>query len=580
MLVRLCVRLFVPSFEDGLSYWCSLDLFRFVLHRCVCFWFLFFCFLFLSLAADPFRHELGPEPGGPGGIVPDRPGNVDVGKGNGLGVDKVLQKEPGRDGSAPSGSAVLDVGNVGLELFFVGLDQRQPPGGFSRGLRDGLELLGQVVVFGKDGADLLPECHHTGPGERRQLDDFLAAQLLVAVDQGVRQRQASLRIRVEDLDRDPVRGHQNVAGHDAPVVDHVLAGRHHKVALHAGGLQGPDGPGGAQYRGGAATVELHELHHGRLDVVPARVKEESLPDQAEFLCGCWCCCCCCCCCCAFRRLVGEVNELRGRLAGPGHAQIGSHAPLLAVVLVEDVAGDAAVLALGSNGLGQIRERERVEDVVGGVDNVLGDVDAPDDGFGLVDGALAGSSCFVIAVGDQGHRLEVLVGDHDLVDLVQRSAVPVRVVQARIYRNGELPHKVLRVEASGKQHHHGIHARRCLVLALGNDGASNGPAGRRGTGTSTGTSSVFFAETDQDVSRGFGFGFFRGIKDPHGGSRGSELGSVLVFPGVFLEDQRQGRGGGLVELARGFPESLGRGKVADKDQVGVGSSGGRGGWSGE
>jgi hypothetical protein len=92
------------------------------------------------LPANPLGNELGTKSRRTGGHVPHRTGNVDVGKGNLLGIYEVLQEQPGRDGSTEWRPVIGNVCDLRFQLALVGFHQWHPPGLFSRGLGDFFEF--------------------------------------------------------------------------------------------------------------------------------------------------------------------------------------------------------------------------------------------------------------------------------------------------------------------------------------------------------------------------------------------------------------------------------------------------------
>mmetsp|Transcript_14013 Transcript_14013/g.28959 ORF Transcript_14013/g.28959 Transcript_14013/m.28959 type:complete len:403 (-) Transcript_14013:119-1327(-) len=396
----------------------------------------------------------------------------------------MLQKETGSNSPTESCPVVVNVGNLGFKLLLVGFHQGHPPGLFSRRVGNLFEFFRQIVVFCKDTTNLLPKCHHTGTRQSGQLDNFFASEFLIAIHQGVRQCQSSLRVRIQDLDRDPVRGHQNVARDDSLIVDHIFTCRHAKVALDSGWLYLGNRLGGSQDGGSSPAVKLHEFHHGRLDVVSARVKEQTLSNHTNLFldfAGCW--------------FVGQMDELRRSFAGTGNAQIRAHSAFLAVLLLENLARQASV-AFVRNRSGQIGQRQRIQNVMGGIHNVTSQVNARGNLFSLFHGlgilvGYGGSFAVVLVVIVDPQALQMLCGDVAWFKARQRSTKAQIQIQRRMNRNREFFEKSRRPDASRKKDTCCLESRGRLVNASRGDCFSD-------CGSSFGIDITGFAQGNQNV----------------------------------------------------------------------------------
>mmetsp|Transcript_11031 Transcript_11031/g.30963 ORF Transcript_11031/g.30963 Transcript_11031/m.30963 type:complete len:388 (+) Transcript_11031:2177-3340(+) len=263
--------------------------------------------------------------------------------------------------------------------------------------------------------------------------------------------------------------------------------------------------GGTKRGGTASTIELHQLHHCRLDVVTASVEEESLAHDGNLLVDL-----------ARLGLVGQMDELRLGFTPPSNAKVRAHSSCLALFLAKDLARNSTARFLG-NALGRIGEGFAVQNIVWGVDDIPAKRYAPGE-------ALAGGDCG-IGTGLIGNaslycnsdRLEVFGGSY----LLGTGAIPVVGVEGgveggrHIRQDGGIIADLAREKDGGGSH-------LLLGIALGCDGVAD-----------LGDVTVLpilalLAKTNQDVSLGFG----TGNSHAKGGGGRTDTGAILEGLGVL------------------------------------------------
>src|SRR5690606_31325698 len=86
-------------------------------------------------------------------------------------ADELLEEEGRRGGAGVLAADVLQIGDLGVELFTVAALEREPPHGFARAGRRGLRLRDEPVVVAEDARAQEPERALARAGERRDIDD-------------------------------------------------------------------------------------------------------------------------------------------------------------------------------------------------------------------------------------------------------------------------------------------------------------------------------------------------------------------------------------------------------------------------
>ena len=129
---------------------------------------------------------------------------------------------------------------------------------------------------------LLPERHHDGAGQRRQIDHELRLEAVVAVPQRVGQHEAPLGVGVEHLDRLARHRGDDVARTLGVAVDGMFSTQADDADGIDLGLARGQRVHQAGDGGGAAHVALHVLHAGgRLDRDAAGVEHDALADEGN-----------------------------------------------------------------------------------------------------------------------------------------------------------------------------------------------------------------------------------------------------------------------------------------------------------
>src|ERR1035441_4746710 len=280
--------------------------------------------------------------GDPGFVVfhPGGAGYVEVDPGGVFG--KFFQEHGGGDGAALAAAGVYDIGDVGLDTFFVFFVEGKTPHFFARLFVGAGEAVEHIVVAGKDSGVDVAEGHDDGAGQGGGVYQMRAAQL-AGVAEAVGQDQASFGVGVDDLDGLAGHGDLHVSRLLRFAGGHVFGGTNDGGNFHFGLEQG-DGAHGADHGGGSGHVVLHFLHAvGGLDGDAAGVEGDTFADQAEVnvFCG----------------ALGVVtqHDQGGRFVGSlGHSPEGAHLELSDFVAIMDFAlqadfGGHLFRALGEDG---------------------------------------------------------------------------------------------------------------------------------------------------------------------------------------------------------------------------------------
>mmetsp|Transcript_2525 Transcript_2525/g.7019 ORF Transcript_2525/g.7019 Transcript_2525/m.7019 type:complete len:238 (+) Transcript_2525:587-1300(+) len=127
-----------------------------------------------------------------------------------------------------------------------------------------------------------------------------------------------------------------------------------------GWLKSSHGQRRTEHGGGASAIKFHLFHHGHLDIVSTRVKEQSFANASHRLFDV-----------STGRSVGEVNELGFRFGSARHAEVGAHTPRLALGGAPNLAFKTATLR--GNGPRRIGQRLRIQHIVRRIDDILGEV---------------------------------------------------------------------------------------------------------------------------------------------------------------------------------------------------------------
>ena len=226
---------------------------------------------------------------------------------------------------------MFEVGHVALDAVLVFFVEGHPPHLLARRLRRAQHAIGQALVGDEGAREPQAQRDHDGPGQRGQVHHLVGLDLLVRVHEGIGQGEASLGVGVADLDGEAIHSAHDVARPLRSARGHVLRGRDEPVHLH-GQLQLGQGGEEAEHGGGARHVVLHAIHAVRgLQVEAARVEGDALADHRHALAR------------ALPGLVGEVDKLGRLQAALGHAHVGAHAELLAVVAIEHLEAEPARL---------------------------------------------------------------------------------------------------------------------------------------------------------------------------------------------------------------------------------------------
>ena len=262
-----------------------------------------------------------------------------------VGADEVLEEQGGGDGAPGPGSGVFHVGYGAFEPLLVGGPKRHAPQRFAARLTGVDEGLGQAITAGPQSGDFLAQGNQAGSGEGGQIHHHIGFEL-AGVHQGIRQGEAPFGIGVVDLDGFAIGGCDDVAGVHGTATDHVFAGGHDEVHLHAGWLELGDAAGRSQHGGAAAHVVLHHFDLGasRFEVVATGIEGQAFAHQGHLALG------------RATGAIGEVDEFGGQIRALGDAQEGPHAEGFTIAALQH-------LQLQSIGLGDLGGR--VGQVLGG-----------------------------------------------------------------------------------------------------------------------------------------------------------------------------------------------------------------------
>ena len=189
-----------------------------------------------------------------------------------------LRREHGR--ALAQRRAVLHVGERGVDVAPVARVQRERPDEVAAALAGGDDPVAPVVVVREEAGVEVAERELHRAGQRREVEDVRRA-LAPRVPERVGEHEAALGVGVDDLDRLPVRGAQDVAGAERVAAGQVLGGGEHGDRAH-GQLQRGDGADAVQRARAARHVALHVLHlRGGLQRDPAGVEGDRLADEPE-----------------------------------------------------------------------------------------------------------------------------------------------------------------------------------------------------------------------------------------------------------------------------------------------------------
>ena len=194
---------------------------------------------------------------------------------------ELVEEQPAdnRPGKAVA-ARVVEVGDVGFQVFAVAIVQRQRPARIIRRLACGLQIGGGFRPAGHQRGQVWPQRDAGRAGERGEIEHQFG-RLLARAGQRIAQHQPPFGIGIADLDAEAGAAAQHVAGAEGIAGNRVFHRRDHQVQPHfQPGLH-------HQLRqregmGSAAHVLFHQQHAGRwLDVQPAGIEAHALANQRD-----------------------------------------------------------------------------------------------------------------------------------------------------------------------------------------------------------------------------------------------------------------------------------------------------------
>src|SRR5262245_22500864 len=196
-------------------------------------------------------------------------------------VDEPLQQLRGRDGTAVPPAGILHVGKFRIDHLVVFRSERHTPDPLADLVADLKEPLGELFVIGEQTGVFLPERDDDRTGQSRKIDHELRFETLVHIVQQVGEHQPALRIGVDDLDRLPRHGGDDIPRALRATVGHVLyePDRADRIDFRLAPSQRMHQ---ADDTGGSRHVAFHVLHASRgLDRNTAGIEADALTDEGE-----------------------------------------------------------------------------------------------------------------------------------------------------------------------------------------------------------------------------------------------------------------------------------------------------------
>ena len=176
--------------------------------------------------------------------------------------------------------AVVDVGDVGVEVFPVSVVKRQAPDGIVMRCARRQQRFRGLVPPRHEGGEVGSQRHPRRAGQRGEIDQQRGL-LLAGAGQRVAEDQPPFGIGVADLDRQPLARAQHVAGAKGVPGDDVL-GRGDEAMQPDLEPRAHHQPRQRQRMRRAAHVLLHQQHAAcRFDIQPTRIEAYPFADHGE-----------------------------------------------------------------------------------------------------------------------------------------------------------------------------------------------------------------------------------------------------------------------------------------------------------
>ena len=254
-------------------------------------------------------------------------------------LGEMSKESGGGDGTGRAAADVLQIGEIGFQLLFIFVEQRQLPCFIVYRAGSAQQFIHQFLIVAQQTAGSVAECDDAGAGKGGHVHYRLWFEL-GGVSERVAQNQTAFGVGVEDFDGGAVHGGNNITRFAGTGIGHVFASGHHgnQVNRQFGAHGGHEC---ADHAGGTAHIVFHFVHRfAGFQRNAAGIKGDAFADQHQ-RCGVF----------VDRALIIQFNQIRRFYAAFGHRPKRTHV-VADIVLLQNFGGCTGFFRFCFSGLRQ------------------------------------------------------------------------------------------------------------------------------------------------------------------------------------------------------------------------------------